>query len=64
MEGKRVTGQGIGGKRFWQLAVFAVTGTLGATSQAEAAIYYWQDSAPAAVAEPAPKAPTAKKRTK
>ena len=56
MEGIRVSGQGIGGKRFWQLAVFAATGTFGVPSQAEAAIYYWQDSAPAAVAEPAPKA--------
>jgi lipoprotein-anchoring transpeptidase ErfK/SrfK len=63
MEGKRVTGQGVGGKRFWQLAVFAVTGTLGATSQAEAAIYYWQDSAPAAVAEPAPKVPARHAKT-
>ncbi len=56
MEGTRVGGQGIGGKRFWRLAVFAATGTLGLTSQTEAAIYYWQDSAPA-VTEPAPKAP-------
>src|ERR1700728_4525099 len=56
MEGIRVSGQGIGGKRFWQLAVFAATGTFGVPSQAEAAIYYWQDSAPAAVAEPAPRA--------
>ncbi|MGA2998030.1 L,D-transpeptidase family protein [Bradyrhizobium sp.] len=63
MEGTRVSGQGIGGKRFWQLAVFAATGTLGVTSQAEAAIYYWQDSAPAAVAEPAPKAPARHPKT-
>jgi lipoprotein-anchoring transpeptidase ErfK/SrfK len=63
MEGIRVSGQGIGGKRFWQLAVFAATGTLGLTSQAEAAIYYWQDSAPAAVAEPAPKAPARQTKT-
>src|ERR1700691_4252854 len=63
MEGVRVSGQGIGGKRFWKLAVFAATGTLGVTSQAEAAIYYWQDSAPAAVAEPAPKAPARHTKT-
>src|ERR1700727_941772 len=65
MEGIRVSGRGIclGGKRFWQLAVFAATGTLGVTSQAEAAIYYWQDSAPAAVAEPAPKAPARQTKT-
>jgi lipoprotein-anchoring transpeptidase ErfK/SrfK len=64
MEGTRVSGQGIclGGKRFWQLAVFATTGTLGLTSQTEAAIYYWQDSAPA-VTEPAPKAPARHTKT-
>ena len=63
MEGIRVSGQGIGGKRFWQLAVFAATGTFGVPSQAEAAIYYWQDSAPAAVAEPAPKASARQTKT-
>jgi lipoprotein-anchoring transpeptidase ErfK/SrfK len=55
MEGTRVSGQGIGGKRFWPLAVFAAIGTLALTSQTEAAIYYWQDSAPAVI-EPTPKA--------
>src|ERR1700722_13217113 len=63
MEGIRVSGQGIGGKRFWQLAVFAATGTFGVPSQVEAAIYYWQDSAPAAVAEPAPKASARQTKT-
>jgi hypothetical protein len=65
MEGIRVSGRGIclGGKRFWQLAVFAATGTLGATSQTEAAIYYWQDSAPA-VTESAPKAPARNAKTR
>jgi lipoprotein-anchoring transpeptidase ErfK/SrfK len=64
MEGTRVSGRGIcwGGKRFWQLAVFAATGTLGLTSQTEAAIYYWQDSAPA-VTEAAPKAPARHAKT-
>src|SRR5580692_9532821 len=64
MEGIRVSGRGIclGAKRFWQLAVFAATGTIGVTSQTEAAIYYWQDSAPA-VAEPAPKTPARHAKT-
>jgi lipoprotein-anchoring transpeptidase ErfK/SrfK len=64
MEGTRVSGRGIclGAKRFWQLAVFAATGTFGVTSQTEAAIYYWQDSAPA-VAEPAPKTPARHAKT-
>ena len=62
MEGIRVSRQGIGGKRFLQLAVFAATGTLGVTSQTKAAIYYWQNSAPA-VTEPAPKAPARHAKT-
>ena len=62
MEGIRVSRQGIGGKRFLQLAVFAATGTLGVTSQTKAAIYYWQDSAPA-VMEPAPRAPARHAKT-
>lgn len=55
MEGTRVSRQGVvlGSGRFWRLAVLAATGTVGVSSQAEAAIYYWQDSAPAAT-EPAP----------
>jgi len=60
MEGTRVSGQGVCflGGRFWQLAIFAATGTLGVTSQAEAAIYYYrQDSAPGVV-QSAPKAQT------
>lgn len=58
MEVTRVSGRGTcsGGIRFWPLAVIAATGMLGVTSQAQAAFYYWQDSAPA-VTEPAPRAP-------
>jgi len=55
MEGTRVSRQGfgLGSGRFWRLAVLAATGTVGISSQADAAIYYWQDSSPAAT-EPAP----------
>src|SRR5579863_3504156 len=66
MEGTRVSRQGFGwgGGRFWRLAVLAATGTVGVSSQTEAAIYYWQDSAPAATEPaPAPKNPPAR-RTK
>jgi lipoprotein-anchoring transpeptidase ErfK/SrfK len=64
MEGTRVSGQGIplGGARFWQLAVLAATGALGVTSQTEAAIYYWQDSA-SAITEPAERAPVRHAKT-
>ena len=44
--------------RFWQLAVFAVAGTLAVAAQAQAAMYYYrQDQTPGA-AQPAPKAQT------
>jgi lipoprotein-anchoring transpeptidase ErfK/SrfK len=46
----------LGSGRFWRLAIFAATGTLGISSQTEAAIYYWQDSTPA-TSEPAPASP-------
>jgi hypothetical protein len=56
MEGTRVSGRGVcvGGGRLWQLAVFVAVGALGLASQAQAAIYYWQDSAPG-VAQPMPR---------
>ncbi len=65
MEGIRVSRQGfgLGSGRFWRLAIFAATGTLGISSQTEAAIYYWQDSAPAA-SEPAPAARPSARRAK
>jgi lipoprotein-anchoring transpeptidase ErfK/SrfK len=55
MESRRVDRQGfgLGSGRFWRVAILAATGTLGLSSQTEAAIYYWQDSAPAAEAAPA-----------
>jgi lipoprotein-anchoring transpeptidase ErfK/SrfK len=60
LEGARVSGQGIcfASGRFWQLAAFAVTGTLAVASQAQAAMYYYrQDQTPGA-AQSAPKAQT------
>src|ERR1700744_2172359 len=63
MEGTRVNRHvfGLGSGRFWRLAVLAATGTVGVSSQTEAAIYYWQDSAPVATEPaPTPKKPTAR----
>ena len=42
--------------RLWQIAVLAAAGTVGAASQAEAALYYSSDSDPG-YARPAPTAP-------
>ena len=52
----RVSGQRVGfvGGRLWQISVVAATGMLGVTSQSQAAIYYWQDTAPA-TSQPPPK---------
>jgi lipoprotein-anchoring transpeptidase ErfK/SrfK len=58
MEGTHLSGQGgcfLDG-RLWRLAIFAAAGTLGVTSQAEATVYYWQDSTPGVVAQLATKA--------
>ena len=33
-------------ERFWQIAILTAAGAIGATSHAEAALYYWQDSDP------------------
>src|ERR1700728_4443790 len=66
MEGIRVSRQGfgLGSGPFWQLAIFAATGTLGVSSPTEAAIYYWQDSTPVATeAAPAPKPPIRRAKT-
>ena len=52
----------MGSGRFWRLALLAASGTVGVSSQAEAAIYYWQDSSPAATEPaPAPKNPPARR---
>jgi lipoprotein-anchoring transpeptidase ErfK/SrfK len=58
MEGMRVRRQQVGfaGGRVWRIAAVTAIGTLGITSQSDAAIYYWQDAAPG-TAQPAPKAP-------
>ena len=66
MEGKRVNRQGpaFGIGRFWRFAVFAAAGTLGVPPQTKAAIYYWQDSTPAATETvPAPKSSVRRAKT-
>ena len=57
MEGTRVRGQGVGfgGGRFWQLAILAAAGTIAFAPQANAYLYYWDDSAPVVIRQ-APKA--------
>jgi len=50
-------------QRFWQIAILAAAGTIGATSNADAALYYWQDSEPG-FSRPAPTAQPRKQRAR
>ena len=50
-------------QRFWQVAVLTAAGSLGAASQADAALFNWQDSDPGYY-RPAPGAPTRKPRAR
>jgi len=50
-------------QRFWQIAILAAAGTIGATSHADAALYYWQDSEPG-FSRPAPAAQPRKQRAR
>jgi lipoprotein-anchoring transpeptidase ErfK/SrfK len=46
VSGRRISIVNIASERFWQIAVLTAAGTIGAASQADAALYYWQDSDP------------------
>jgi lipoprotein-anchoring transpeptidase ErfK/SrfK len=60
LEGMCVSGQGVCfvSGRFWQLAVFAVIGTLAVAAQAQAAMYYYRQDQPPGAAQPVPKVQT------
>lgn len=46
VSGRRISIVNTARERFWQIAVLTAAGTIGAASQADAALYYWQDSDP------------------
>lgn len=46
VSGRRISILNISNERFWQIAILTAAGTIGATSQADAALYYWQDNDP------------------
>src|SRR5258708_6906932 len=48
-----VTSVNLASQRLWRMAILTAAGTIGATSQADAALYYWQDSEPG-FSRPAP----------
>src|SRR5271163_1765267 len=41
--GRRVSNTAISTERFWQIAILTAAGAIGAISNADAALYYWQD---------------------
>ena len=52
--GHRISIAKIANERFWQIAVLTAAGTMGAGSEANAALFYWQDSDPTYYHRPEP----------
>src|SRR5882757_8961184 len=63
VSGHRIFIADIATERFWQIAVLTAAGVIGATSQADAALYYWQDSDPG-YSQPAPAAHPRRQRAR
>ena len=63
ISGLSSSGTGIANRRFWQMAILTAAATIGATSNADAALYYWQDSEPGFY-RPAPPAQPRRQRTR
>jgi lipoprotein-anchoring transpeptidase ErfK/SrfK len=53
VSGRRISNRAISTERFWQIVVLTATGMIGAVSQADAAVYYWQEPNPSYY-QPAP----------
>ena len=63
ISGLSSSGTGVANRRFWQMAILTAAATIGATSNADAALYYWQDSEPGFY-RPAPPAQPRRQRTR
>ena len=61
VSGRRISILNISNERFWQIAVLTAAGTIGASSQADAALYYWQDNDPGYYREATPVQPRRQK---
>jgi lipoprotein-anchoring transpeptidase ErfK/SrfK len=61
VSGRRISTFGISNERFWQVAILTAAGAIGATSQADAALYYWQDNDPGTYQQPTPAQPRRQK---
>jgi lipoprotein-anchoring transpeptidase ErfK/SrfK len=61
VSGRRISTLNISNERFWQIAILTAAGTIGASSQADAALYYWQDNDPGYYREATPVQPRRQK---
>ena len=61
VSGRRISILNISNERFWQIAVLTAAGTIGASSHADAALYYWQDNDPSYYREVTPVQPRRQK---
>src|ERR1700726_3744271 len=53
VSGRRISNRAISTEVFWQIVVLTATGMIGSVSQADAAVYYWQEPNPSYY-QPAP----------
>ena len=61
VSGRRISILNISNERFWQIVVLTAAGTIGASSHADAALYYWQDNDPSYYREVTPVQPRRQK---
>jgi len=61
VSGRRISILDISNERFWRIAILAAAGTVGATAQADAALYYWQDNDPSYYSQATPVQPRRQK---
>ena len=61
VSGRRISTLNISNERFWQIAILIAAGTIGASSRADAALYYWQDYDPSYYREAPPVQPRRQK---
>ena len=62
VSGRRISNRAISTERFWQIVVLTATGMIGAVSQADAAVYYWEEPNPSYY-QPAPPVQPRRQRT-
>jgi lipoprotein-anchoring transpeptidase ErfK/SrfK len=59
--GRRISNTAISTERFWQIAILTAAGAIGAISNADAALYYWQDP-DSGLSRPAPSVQPSRQR--